>query len=523
MPLPHSLSRGLSLGKSKEPKYENPRPRPALSRSKTTTSALQRSFNKSKFFSGRQPPRSNSSLTSEQILDLTYMLSQPIYTPLLTTSIASLSPPLTRSNKSSPAHCLCDVHTWFDLRWIDELTAIIGEELGPRLDNLRSAPSQLRSVQTDEILGMLQSYAHILPADDPDGSRMANPYQCNIRDCAVCSITSCRACKLSQFFQNGDAVKALNICVKGRKKRNRPWPEACAWLDPEPGRGWEMKWKKEGLPVLTDRIIIRAWRKAGGPERLTAAMASVQIKVLADKEAVEKGLDAVTRLSTASEETMVQSAYDGIVERKWTTYEEAMKSTETLNLLRKLGMDDDEGEEHTGERRADSFEAAYHNLMGTSTESHSRPSSHDHGIQEEVGRCSRVSSLASTSPNSQARSSRASSAASRMSTISEAEATLANGRSRSSSRSSVDEPPYGRGAQSMAASYFNYIGSMPHTQSKLSVYHEGEHEQGGSDGKIDNRTVSHPRSLRRSRAQSKLSADSWAVFSNSPLGKWPQA
>jgi len=559
MPLPHTLSRGLSFGKSKDQKPEVSRSRPPLSRPQASASSLHRSIHKSAFLNGRQPPRSSSPLTSDQILDLTYMLSLPVDTPMLTTSIAKLKAPLSRPENSGPAQSLCDEHTWFNSRWIDELTAIIGEEIGPRLNNLRKAPSQLRSVETDGILNILEPYAHIFPVGERPGPRTTKTYRCSIRKCAVCRITSCKACKLSQFFQNEEAVKALSVCVKGRKKRSRPWPEACAWLDPQPGCGWEMKWKKEGLSILSDRIIIRKWTHAGGQERLTAAMASIQAEVLADKKAVETELDIATRLSAKNERTAERGDYNDIIERKWTVYEDPMTSTETVNLLRKLDMDGGEEEGQAGERRADYFETAYHNLVGSNTQSRSRSSSASKGIHDQSGRSSRASSATASQAKSSNRSSRSSRASSVASwEVDSSDTTLTSGELRNSNRSSrrpeergdraghlsragsvksydsrtkpshtsssatARKPLHDRDPQSWAASYSNLVGSMPQTQSKLSLYDVDEEDQVHSKANVDTRPVSTRRPAGRSRAQSTHPVDSWAVFDNSPLGKGRQ-
>ncbi|KAL6720549.1 hypothetical protein ACLMJK_002473 [Lecanora helva] len=526
MPLPSALSRGFSFVKPKEPK---PQPsKPAISRSKTTGSALQRSFHKSTFLNGRQPPKTKTILTPDQVLDLTFMLSHPVDTPLLTSSIANLEAPLTRSSKLTPASCLCDVHTWMDLRWIEALTAVIGEEIGPRLKNLRNAPSQLRSVETEEILGMLDNYAHIFPCEDTDGSRMANPYQCNIRNCLICNITTCKACKLSQFFQNEAAVKALNVCVKGRKKRNRPWPEACAWLDPNPGRGWEMKWKKEGLPILSDRIIIRQWMMAGGKERLTSAMTSLQAQVMANKEAVEKRLDRVTKMSMRNEGKAEYSAYDEILDRKWTVCEDALESTETIDLLRKMGMDDEERVEQGHEGRADSYAATYHSLVGSNSQESMRNSSsylqpHDQKIQANgKSTVSRSSSARSGTdllnrrsqvlkefpyygpePEEQGSRNRTSGGThlSRVSTVTSrqslaSDTTLISRSSQSSPSISIVEALKERDGEAWAASYSYLLGLMPEKRSTIPS---------------------------RARAQTSTSVNSWAIFNRSPLAQARQS
>ena len=541
MPLAQTLSHGLSFAKSK-PKGESSRSKPPVAPSQVKSSGLHRSIQKSTFLNGRPPPRSRSSLTPEQILDLTYMLAQPVDTPLLTTSIASLKYPLTRAERSSPVHCLCNVHTWFELQWIDELTSIIGQEIGPGLQHLRDAPRQLRSIETDEMLGMLENYAHIFPAQDPDHSRMANPYECTVPNCSVCNITSCRACRLSQFFQNEAAVRALNVCVKGRKKRNRPWPEACAWLDPLPGSGWEMKWRKEGLPILTDRIIIRKWRHSGGQQRLTTAMASVQAEILAHKEAVERQFDKATKVT---EET----AYDEILDRRWTMCEEAMRSDETIKLLEELGMGDDERSEQGRRSRADSYTAAYHGLMGRQSKDPCQSSGICSVDKQQVARTKRSPSIISWEadevlmsrdgtpvseqelakqvsrtmqppPPIPAKSIRRLSRAPSMASVDPTDSWDATRRvSPTLIRHATHKALVERDAESWGASYANLLGPMPQTQSKLSLYYD-EQAGTGNSAAMENRQVADAVvQLGRARAQTNFSNKSWAAFNNSPLGE----
>lgn len=256
-------------------------------------------------------------MTSEQVGDLLYMLAQPVSTPMLTTSIANLKSPISRHSKSCAAVNLCEVHTWLELRWIDELTDVIGEEIGPQLSHLRSAPSWLTSTETKEILGMLEPYAHIFPAPDPDGSRMANPYACYDPKCEICLGMTCKACKLSMFFQNAEAVKALNVCAKGRKRGGRAWPVSCAWLDPLPSRiGWQMAWRKEGLPILSDRRIARRWRRSGRQEGMTEEMRNVQGEVIADRDALSREFDKVIRRSVKSALVDSDSVVNEITERQ---------------------------------------------------------------------------------------------------------------------------------------------------------------------------------------------------------------
>ena len=68
--------------------------------------------------------------------------------------------------------------------------------------------------------------------------------ECHRDNCSICSLASCPACKLSLFLQNEDAVRAVRMCAFGRKKKREEWPEACAWLDTEPGSDWEERCRR---------------------------------------------------------------------------------------------------------------------------------------------------------------------------------------------------------------------------------------------------------------------------------------
>ena len=478
--------------------------RPGLSRSQTTSSVLQRSIQNSKLLSGPLPPGAKNGLTPEQILDLTFWLSKPVDTPLLTSKIAHLKAPLSRPERSSPSHCLCDVHTWFEIQWINDLTVVIGEEIGPRLKRLREAPDELRSAETDKVLRRLKKYTHVYSAEDPQVLSMENLDQCDIRGCKICSPNSCRACRLSNFFQNAKAVEALSICAKGRKMKKREWPEVCAWLDPKPGCGWAFKWKKEGLTISMDRFVVQQWSKTGRKERLTKAVTDVQAKARADKTAMERELDI--RLSTQSQRVTDKSVYEEIIERDWTTCEEAARSSETVDLLRRLGTKDDEGERCTGETRADSYVAAYRNLTAHSTQTHNRPRSRRESERRQVSRVKRALPIVPESTAS--RSSSPSTVVSRNS-----RETITERDSQTSSSYTIREHSQEREAQSMANSYAHLVGKMPETQSQLSLYSENGPIQSGR------RPFSPTRSSQGSRASSRVTTDSWAVFNKSPLGK----
>ena len=169
---------------------------------------------------------------------------------MLSSIIGALEVPISRSQFSHAPSNFCDAHFWFEKKYIDELTEVIAHEIGPQLDKLRIAPRELISKKTERLLSTLQPYKDIFASvTDTSSILSAKP--------------TCPACTLSYFFQNPDAVKALTICVKGRKHRNRPWPISMAWLEPCPGKGadWEAKWKTEGKTIGSDRNRVQRWRR----------------------------------------------------------------------------------------------------------------------------------------------------------------------------------------------------------------------------------------------------------------------
>lgn len=475
MPLPTRIKRGLSLGKSGDKRVVDPRSKPLAQPSQSSASALQRAIHRSTFLYGPVPPTTGTKLSPEQVRNLLDMLPQPNSTPMLTTNIARLPSPLSRHAKSSFSACLCDIHGWFDIRWIEELMDIIGAEIGPHLNHLRNAPKWLTTVETKKILDMLDPYTHIFPAQDPDGPRMASPYQCTDTKCGIeaCKLT-CKACKLSIFFQNSEAVKALNICAKGRKRGGKPWPVSCSWLDPLPPRpGWAATWKKEGLPILSDRIIARRWRKSGRQERITEGMKSVQAEVLADRDSVASVLDQMTRQSVQSALVDSDSVYNEITGRKWSVHKEARQSSATINLLKRLGLDNDDGEEQVFQGGCVPCVKSYETLTTNQPESargsiHHVDEDENHDVGEKVRR-DRRSTLLVESPR----------------TTNGGVARYSHGTASSSSKGSV--------GSLNSRSFRNSRAASP---SHSSPYVEA--------GKDDGRTGSR---------------DSWANFDNSPLAR----
>lgn len=155
---------------------------------------------------------------------------------------------------------------WFEGRWIEEFIGVIGEEVGPRLGRLRRwhkeerkalGTSNILSPETREVLTTLEPYLHLFPVMGSEAEASSDVSECHRDACSICSLANCPACKLSLFLQNEDAVRAVRICAFGRKKKREEWPEACAWLDPEPGSDWEARWRREGNDILRDRAMVQ--------------------------------------------------------------------------------------------------------------------------------------------------------------------------------------------------------------------------------------------------------------------------
>ena len=134
---------------------------------------------------------------------------------------------------------------------------MIGNEIGPRLARLRTCAADLLAPETREVLMTLDPYLHLFPAAGSEAEASNDISACHRDTCSICSLASCPVCKLSLFLQNPDAVRAIRICAFGRKKKHGSWPEACAWLDPQPGSDWEARWRREGNEILRDRARVQ--------------------------------------------------------------------------------------------------------------------------------------------------------------------------------------------------------------------------------------------------------------------------
>ena len=139
---------------------------------------------------------------------------------------------------------------------------MIGNEIGPRLARLRTCAADVLSPETREVLMTLEPYLHLFPTLGSEVESLSDTAECHRDTCSICNLANCPACKLSLFLQNPDAVRAIRICAFGRKKKHESWPEACAWLDPEPGSDWEARWRHEGNEILRDRAHVQRCDKS---------------------------------------------------------------------------------------------------------------------------------------------------------------------------------------------------------------------------------------------------------------------
>ena len=223
----------------------------------------------------------------------------------------------------------------------------MGEELHTQLGRLRFCPKGLISEGTQKLLRYLEPFCRIFPA--PGTSEESVDIECI-------------ACQLSLLFQDSEAVSMVTISVKGRKKKGKPWPELAAWLDAaEPGRrGWELRWKREGLSILKDRMKVRAWRKAQSVEELEESIDKVSRDMAAEEDDLDRAILeeeslAEEELRRGADRRESASTFDNrtfLGEWELTEHEMAGRSR-TI-----------EGhEEHVSETRVESWVSAYESLF----------------------------------------------------------------------------------------------------------------------------------------------------------------
>ena len=216
------------------------------------------------------------------------------------------------------------MHSWFELRWVDELYTLVGEEIGPWLKSLRMASQDMLSKRTRRCLRRLEPFVHLFPVDHPvTGKPPMQADTCHREYCQVCNLTHCKACKLSLFFQNPKAVRALEIVAKGRKKHHCPWNVACVWLDPIPGPVWERRWKREAGSVLKDRSTVS--KLVRHLER-TCGKDEEQVRVELFEESSGQADDR--RLSKETLATVVEP-WQEVLAKKWAHLEDCDEKSTT--------------------------------------------------------------------------------------------------------------------------------------------------------------------------------------------------
>ena len=218
-----------------------------------------------------------TTLVPSQAQALTYLLSLPLSAPLLSTKIAWLRAPLSRHKDSLWPQDLCETHTWFEPRYLRELTQLIAKELWERSEGLYAFPwecmgKEVRSMLYDTLWHYRHEFALSKDANKSKGPDViGSPYEAFAKP--NFPMEQCMACRLSSLFQDEKAVKALTTLCKGRKRHKYTWPELLAFLEPVERRtdpDWRARWIKDGKDVRRERRRVRLWRKCGGT-RDTAA------------------------------------------------------------------------------------------------------------------------------------------------------------------------------------------------------------------------------------------------------------
>lgn len=200
------------------------------------------------------------------------ILGQSVETPLLTTKIAGMGSPLTRTADTAWSKDLCNVHTWLNMEWLNQLRGLVGNEIGPHLRKMWALPQEYLNEETERYLYEILWPYRILAtvnADTPvpGANYDVGRYYDGSEQPEDCEEGSCVACNLSMLFQNANAVEALALCAKSRKRRNRGWPQILAWLEPideRKDRRWRRRWLIEGKTIRADRRKARMWKERGG-------------------------------------------------------------------------------------------------------------------------------------------------------------------------------------------------------------------------------------------------------------------
>ena len=224
-------------------------------------------------------PTPRSGILPHSVKLLCQTLRLPPETPVLTSRIASLPDPLTRSSDSLASRNLCGQHTWLDGTHPFNFADLVGQELHVQCANFFHY-IELLNPDTQQALQTVQKYKILFPltpsmekveritdlseafssspssegeSSDPSSSPSA-------RTTPSKDPSPCLACDLGTLLRDEDAMTAFRMLCKARKKHGRQWPELLAFLEPiESGEdgGWEGRWKKEARPIREDRRMIR--------------------------------------------------------------------------------------------------------------------------------------------------------------------------------------------------------------------------------------------------------------------------
>ena len=212
-----------------------------------------------------------TTITPSQAQSMTHLLSLPLSAPLLSTKIAWLGAPLSRHKDSLWPKDLCETHTWFEPRYLHELTQLIAKELWERSEGLYAFPcecmgEEVRGMLYDTLLRYCDIFTVSIDTDRTKGPEIiGSPYEPFAKP--ECPTEICIACKLSILFQDRIAVKSLATLCKGRKRHGYTWPELLAFLEPvEKGKdpNWRDQWIRDGKAVRRERRRVRLWRQCGG-------------------------------------------------------------------------------------------------------------------------------------------------------------------------------------------------------------------------------------------------------------------
>lgn len=196
-------------------------------------------------------------LTSTQITELKRILSLSVSSHTFNVVMSSLPQELLCRGRSKHSADICSVHASLSSAPLIELAKLIACELHPRLAHLYAFPRSSLSRETEEYLySYLAPYRAYFPYLPSYGAGRNGGCESELG-------ATCLACTLSLLFRDQDAMKALAVCAKSRRKHG-VWPDVLNWLEWDREEGWEGRWKGEAEGVRRDRRRAKVWRRCGG-------------------------------------------------------------------------------------------------------------------------------------------------------------------------------------------------------------------------------------------------------------------